>query len=182
MPQSEAADVAALLTDYVPRAEYEAALDAISQASRETEEFRTQDTQRSSRLKELEGKVRGRAYRDAFEKARKEDGRKVKDEFADAVFKLLDLKQDADEPNDRDLRNALDGFLKDNKGFVDDGKSSTRQPLEPGEGAVRGKSIAPGEPQLRVKMSELNNASFMRQNQAAVHAASKAGLLVIDDN
>jgi len=174
------ADIAALLQDYVPRAEYEAALSAIESAVSERDEAITQRDQHTTRLKDLESKVRGRSYRDAFEKLRKDA--KVRDDFADHVFKLLELPQDRDEPDERDIRSKLDAFLKDNKAYVGPAEPEKPRTLERGEGSTRGKPGAPGEPEFRVRRSELNSARWMRDHQDAVHKATQAGLLIIDED
>lgn len=180
------ADLATVLQDYVPRSEYEAALDAINAAYAERDEAVKGREADSARLKDLETKHRSRAYRDAYDKVRKDDSRthlRVKDEFADDVFRLLELQQDQDEPDSGKIASALEAFLKQgdrSKSYLqtDPPKKTV---LEPGEGSARGRSVAPGEPELRVTRQQLNDAMYMRDNQSRIAQATRAGLLVIDD-
>jgi hypothetical protein len=177
MPIDET-ELASLLQDYVPRSEYDAALDAIEQATREADEHRTAAEQHTGRLSELEKKVRGRNYRDAFDRLRKEH--KVRDEVADDVFRLLGIEQDADEPDEKVMRRGLEDFLKDRKHYTAEGTPRPKE-IPAGEGAARGRSVAPGEPEMRVTRAQLADAGYMRQNQKMIGEATRAGLLVIDD-
>jgi len=171
------AELAAILQDYVPRGDYETALQAIEDAVTERDEFRAEIEELRPRAQELEKKHRARSYRDAFEKVRKG---KVRDDLADDAFRLLELAQDADEPDEGAIGKALDGFLKDRKHYSPE--STKPREIPAGEGHSRGSHTRPGEPEMRVKRTELANALWMRENQGRVAQAQKAGLLVIDDD
>ena len=180
---SEQADIAAILADYVPRADYEEALAALTELEEDRNTHRTAADDRGKRLEDLEKKYRGRSYRDAFEKVRK--AAKVKDEMADDAFRLLGLEQDEDDPDEAKISRALDAFLKERKHYITPEESPRdarrREQLEAGEGATRGASGRPGDPEMRVSYKQLNDASWMRDNQGRMLEAQRAGLLRIDD-
>jgi hypothetical protein len=175
---SSAADIATILKDYVPRSDYEAALEALQTATEETETARTEAGKHTERMSELEKKVRGRSYRDAFEKLRKDA--RVKDEFAQDAFDLLKLEQDKDDPDEKAMKSALNDFLKERKHFVSE-EGVKPKVIPAGEGSSRGKSVAPGTPEFRVSYQQRNDALWMRENQESMRQAHRAGVLVLDD-
>lgn len=176
---TSAADMADILKDYVGLDEYNATLDALNEAIEERDKLRADGEKHSGRVKELEGKVRGRSYRDAYDKARKE--LRIKDEFADDVFKLADLKMDADEPDEGAIRKTLEAFVKDRRHYLDTEERPAKKALSAGEGASRGQSGRPGEPEFRVTNAQLKDAGWMRDNQGKMLEAKRAGLLVLED-
>ena len=172
------AEIAGILKDYVSLDEYNATLDALNEAIQERDRLRGESEKTSGRVKDLESRVRGRAYRDAYDKVRKD--LKIKDEFADDVFKLADLEQDADEPDEKAIRQALDGFVKDRKHYLD--TEDKKRTLPAGEGGSRGKSTGPGDPDFWVSYKQLNDLAWMRENQGRMLEAKRAGTLVIDED
>jgi hypothetical protein len=178
MAGESAADIAQVLQGYVPIDEYNATLDALQAAIEERDSARTEGTKHSGRIKDLEGKVRGRAYRDAYDKVRKEH--KVGDKFADDVYKLLGIEPDSDEPDEKAIGKALGEFVKDRPQYLD--TQSAPKSLPAGEGATRGRGGSPGEPEFRVGRRQLGDAGWMRDNQGRMLEAKRAGLLVIDDD
>lgn len=178
MPEDSSIDIAALLADYVPKADYEAALEAINEAIAERDAARGDAEKHTTRLQDLEKTLRGRTWRDAFDKIA--DEAKVKKSMRGDVFDLLKLAADNDQADEPGIKTALQAFLKDRPDYVD---SAPPRPttLPAGEGSLRGRSVAPGEPELRVTRQQLNDAVYMRDNQSRISAATRAGLLVIDD-
>jgi hypothetical protein len=180
MPEtSTAGDIAELLKDYIPRAEYEATLEALDATVKERDEHRTAAEKHGGRAAELEKKVRARSARDAFDKVA--DKLKIDGKFKDDVFRLADVPTDADEPDAGAIEKHLSAFLKEKPHFL------APEPTKPktipaGEGHSRGPSVRPGEPELRVRRTDLGNALYMRDNQKRIAEAQKAGVLVIDDD
>jgi hypothetical protein len=178
------ADLAAILADYVPRGEYEEALAALDETVRERDELRAGSEATTKRLEELQKKYRTRSFKDAYEKVRR--SLKVKDESADDVFELLKLEQDKDDPDEGLIRSNLEAFLEDRKHYLAQEESprdrQRREAIPAGEGATRGASTRPGEPEMRVTRQQLGNALWMRDNQDRLLEAKRAGTLVIDED
>jgi len=176
---SGAADIAALLQDYVPRADYESTLEALESTVKERDTHKADLEKVTGRSAEIEKKLRGKAAREAYGKAAEK--LKVDPKFRDDLFDIAKVPADADEPDQTAIEKHLAAFLKEKPAYI------TPEPSKPktipvGEGSGRGQSVRPGEPELRVKRSELANAMFMRDNQAKIREAQKAGVFVIDDD
>jgi hypothetical protein len=172
------AELATILQDYVPRADYEAALDGLNQAISERDEHRAAAEKHTGRLGELEKKLRGKTWREAYSKIAKD--LKVDAKFEDDVYDLLKLDPDADEPDEKGLRRTLEKFLDGKKHFQAAEAPAPKQ-IPAGEGFGRGRSVAPGEPELRVSREQRNSAIWMRDNQSRMLEAKRAGVLVLDD-
>ncbi len=180
-PGSSAKDIATLLADYVPKADYEAALEALQAATDAAETQGTAAETHAARVAELEKTVRGRTYRDTFNKLAKEA--KLKDELADDAWELLKVAQDKDEPDEKAMKAALSEFLKapNRKSYVNEDEPR-KKTIPAGEGSARGRSTSPGDPEFHVSPKDLNNASWMLLNQGKMREADMAGLLVLDDD
>ncbi len=176
---SSAKDIAAILADYVPKADYEAALDALKSATDEGGTHKTTSEKHAARVAELEKTVRGRTYRDTFNKLAKEA--KLKDDLADDAYKLLGLTEDKDEPDEKAIAASLKEFLKDRKHYVDEADPK-KKTIPAGEGSTRGRSTSPGDPEFHVTQRELNDATWMRHNQSKLQEAEKAGLFRLQDD
>lgn len=176
---SNASDIAAILADYIPRAEHEQLLDSLNQVLEERDTHKAAAEQHTARLAELEKTVRGRTYRDAFNKLAKDA--KVKDEHADDVFELLKLEQDADEPDEKAIGKQLSKFLESRKHLIESAEEKPKK-IPAGEGSERGRSTALTEPEFRVSQRESNDAVWMRRNGDAFRQAAKAGTLVLDED
>ncbi len=176
---TSAADIAAILADYVPKADYDAALEALQSANDEGTTHRTTAEKSTARIAELEKTVRGRSYRDAFTKLAKDA--KLKKEMTDDAFDLLKITQDKDEPDEKAMKAALDDFIKDRKHYVQE-EETKKKTIAAGEGSTRGRSTSPGDPEFHVSPKELSDANWMRQNQGKMQEADKAGLLVLSDD
>jgi hypothetical protein len=174
----DVADMAAVLRDYVPRADYEGALEALNAAIGERDEHRTAAEKHTGRVTELEKKLRGKAAREAFERAA--DKLKIDPKFRDDAFRLAEVPADADEPDMGAVEQHVSRFLKDRPHLIQQEPAKPKT-IPAGEGSERGRSTAPGEPELRVTRQQMGDAVFMRANQGRVAAAAKAGLLTVDD-
>jgi tetratricopeptide (TPR) repeat protein len=173
MPES--ADIAAILADYVPKADYEAALDALSEATTTRDAHKGDIDKHLGRLTELEKKLRTKAAREAFEKAAEK--LKIDPKFKDDIFELAKIPADSDEPDLGAIERHVSKFLEAKPQYA----QSRPTKIEAGEGFERGRSVQPGEPEFRVTRKQLGDAVYMRENQSKVAAAAKAGLLVTDD-
>jgi hypothetical protein len=178
VPSESASEIAEILKDYVPRADYDRALEALDEVTRERDTHSTELEKHRGRVGDLEKTVRGRAAKDAFAKV--VDKLKIDQRFADHVFELAKVPADADEPDAAALENHVGAWLKQNPAFV---RTETAKPttIPAGEGHDRGRSVRPGEPELRVSRAQLKDAVWMRENQQRVGEAQKAGLFVLED-
>jgi hypothetical protein len=176
---ADTSELAALLQDYVPRSDYEAALEAVDGAVREREEHRAAADKHTGRLAELEKKLRGRTWRDKFRELAKG---KVKADHEDDVYELLKLQEDADEPDAKALGKQLDDFLEKRGAYKAAKADGRSKEIPAGEGSGRGRSVAPGQPEFRVTPKERGDALWMRENQARFNQAAKDGTLVMDDD
>jgi hypothetical protein len=178
---SGAAELAGILQGYVPRADYEAALESLNQTISERDKHKGDHETAGKRLAELEGKLRALSARKAFDQAA--DKLKIDPRFRDAAFKLAELPADADEPDQAAVEKHLAAYLKEGgKDFLlppDAGKE--RKTLPRDEQGSRGSSVKPNEPDFRVSNKNLRDAMWMRNNQKQLSEATKAGLLVIED-
>lgn len=173
-------ELATILQDYVSRSDYSDALEAVEAAIAERDEARSAATKHTDRLAQLEKMVRGRAWRDAFETARKDA--KVKDDVADDVYRLLGLAEDDDEPDSKQIGKSLAEFLKTRGHYVASDKPGDGKParIPAGEGSDRGRSGSPGDPEFHVSKQQRNDALWMRDNQSKMNTAAKAGLLRLE--
>jgi hypothetical protein len=170
--------LASILADYVPKAEYESTLEALNALAEERDELAAERTKSAGRVSELEKAVRSRSYKDSYDRMAKE--LKIKDEFKDDVYRLAGVEEDADEPDEKGLRRHFEKFLESKKHYTQQEPERPKS-IPAGEGHGRGRSVSPGEPEFRVTRAQRNDASWMRQNQAAFQAASKAGAVIFDD-
>lgn len=175
---NNSADIAAILRDYVPRSDYEAALEAIEAAITERDEAHAAASKHTERLTTLEKAHRNRTWRDTYSKIA--DELKVNPDFKDDVYDLLRLEPDADEPDPRTLRKTVEDFLGKRPGKYTAEKAAPKR-LEAGEGATRGASVRPGEPEFRVTREQRTSAVWMRENQGKMLEAQRAGALVLED-
>ena|ERR1017187_1369004 len=179
MPEtaSSASEIASLLADYVPKADYEATLDALNTALTERDTLKTGHDAHAKRVGELEGKVRSRAARDAYDKVA--DKLKINPDYKDDVFALAKIQMDGDEPDVKAMEKHLSTFLGDNKRFAI--AEDKPKKIAAGEGSGRGSSGSPTEATMKVSRSQLANAVWKRENQQAVAKARQAGLLEIEE-
>jgi hypothetical protein len=173
---SSAADVAAILADYVPKAEYEQTLELLEQTLAERDTHKTAAEKSASRITELEGKVRGRAAKDVFNQIA--DKLKIDPKFKDDVFDLAKFKVEGDEPDAKAIEKQLSEFLSEKKHFILDEKA---KPLTKPEGGGRGTPATPDKTTMTATKAQMRDALWMRDNQKAVSMAAAAGALEITD-
>lgn len=174
-------ELAAILADYVPRSDYEEAIQALTElddthktTSKELEDLRGTHTTAAKRLEELEAKTRGRAYQDTFREVSKG---KVKEGMEDDVYQLLGIKHDADEPDPKAMEAALKAFLEKKPAYL--AGEPAKKKLATGEERSRGSYAQPEEGTFSVTRAQMKDGAWTRQNGAKVAAASEAGLLQI---
>jgi hypothetical protein len=176
------AEIGAMLENYVPRGEYESVLEALNAATEERDTHRTAAETHSGRLKELETKLRGKAAREAYDKAAEK--LKINPKFREHAFKLAEIPANADEPDAAAIEAHVQKWLTANPDFVEQAPAAPERPktLERNEfDSGRGRSVSPGSQRFQVTRKEMADAVWQRQHGADFNAASKAGLLDILD-
>lgn len=146
------------------------------------------------RTAELQGKVRTRAYRDAFEAECK--AAKVKPEHVGDLFDLAKLAMDKDDPDPKVIKDRVGELVKDrawaiqaeesegdddnqedpNKGQQQQQQSKEKLPKDDNAGRGRASGAAG---HFNVRRSQLSDKNWMRQNQAAYAEAIRAGTVNI---
>lgn len=147
----------------------------------------------TKRTAELQGKLRTRAYKDAFIAAAKEA--KVKAEHVDDLFDLAKLEMKEDEPDAKAIKAKLDGLLEtrktwaveseeqeketDDQGDVEekpayDKKAATK--LQKDTNGSRGGHVGKAG-MFTVRRSQLSDADWMQKNQSSYAEAVRNNTL-----
>jgi hypothetical protein len=195
--------IAAILKDYVPRSEHEQVLDALSSLDEENGQLKGQlarfegvdPDKLNGRIKDLEGKVRGRNYQDAWESVAEKLG--IDDDFRDDVFESLKLPNDKDEPDAKALEKHAREWLdakESRKKYLkpaeegdapaggttpqagDKGRPADRPRLHAEDEAGRGGAVAGGK-MFRYRSENLSDAEWMKHNAVEYARAAAEGRL-----
>jgi hypothetical protein len=205
-------DLATILQHYVPRSEHESILDALATLDEENTSLRdslkkfdgVDAGKLRDRISELEGKVRTRSHRDAFDKLA-EDFR-IKDEFKEDIFDVIKFEMTKDEPDTKAMKGRLKDWLgerESRKHYVrpadegegqgdgeeedfprskttpqssDEGRPAAKPKLfTEGEDRGRGGPPANGTQKFRYRSSDLSNHEWMKENAKAYAKAVAEG-------
>ncbi len=173
--------------EYVSKDEYDelfAALEDEIEAHKATKEQADLADEYAERVLELEGKVRGRAHRDAFAKLADDLGVSKDGAKREDLYALARWAEDGDEPDLKAMRKHFEPLLQSRSYLLDEKaekeKEKEKAPLDPEEGAGRGKTSAPSE-SFKVRPSDLADADWMFANQDRFAEASAAGNVVFVD-
>lgn len=185
------------MSDTYSKAEYEALASQIATLEAALDEALEQNAafeEKASKLetvnKDLTGKVRGRAWKDAAEKIF--DELKVKKEIRGDLYDLARIEADADEPDTKKLKQLLADHVEKRKGWAveadETAEGSETKPdgteakaaakrLDPDEEGGRGGRVRSAEGRLKIKKSDIRDPEWMRVNQNAYAQALAAGTL-----
>ena len=175
---ASAGELATILQDYIPRAEYEQALDALNTLESERNTHRDELAKYKPRAEQLERKLRERSARDAFNAVA--DKLKIDPKFRDDVFQLGKFEVEGDEPDVKAMEKHFATFMdgKDHYKQTDAPKPKT---IPAGEGAQRGQSTSPGVPRYQATRQQMRDAVWMRDHQKEVTEARRAGVFELID-
>ncbi len=203
---SSVGDIASILANYVPRGEHDGILDALNALDEENAELKAKlkafdgiDPEKlKARVGELEGKVRTRNHRDAFNAIA--DELEIDPDFRDDVFDMAkwDMSKDEADPKAMkahfrdwlDAKDARKKYLKAKESAEEgtegqaegktppagDKEKGTPQPRLHTEDTGRGGPSAGGK-MFRYRSSDLSNHEWMRQNAQAYARAAAEGRL-----
>lgn len=134
----------------------------------------------------LRGELRVRDHRDVFSRLAR--AAKVREDAIQDAWELAKIKADSDTPDEAQITQTIEQLLASRaylkaeaQGAGDPAKAGAGAPKPspgPGPGLGRG-SVDPSAGGLVVRMDQISNTEYMRRNQAAIAAASKAGTLTI---